>query len=242
MDTVYNKRVSDPVYGSCLLSSLELKVIDTPVFQRLRNIKHLGMAHFVYPSASFSRFSHSIGVLGLAGRMLEVLRAKRCLNEMDQEPQYIIKKYRLAALLHDVGHYPFSHCMEEAARDYFNAKKITPEGEQDHEPDLDPAIQKQALPHEQVGRLIVERDPELSALLAKNQIDPSEVADIFAGEKHLPLASLIRSDLDADRIDYLLRSSLHTGLPYGSIDLDYLISEIDFKGGRFVFRERQLKP
>jgi len=240
MEPEYGNRVSDPVYGSILLSDLELRVIDTPVFQRLRNIKHLGLAHMVYPSAGFSRFSHSIGVCYLTGRMLDVLRAKGCLRSRRRIGQ-LIQKYRLAGLLHDIGHYPFSHCIEEAARDFFTGKLYNGQGRREAQPGQSPEQQNQALPHTEVGRSALENDPQLKKLLTDHGFPPAEVADIFTREKVNPLDDLISSDLDADRIDSLLRSSLHTGLPYGTIDSDYLVSQIDLKNDQICFSGKAVK-
>src|SRR5438046_9773791 len=104
------KRVADPVHGTIGLSELEAAVINTGAFQRLRNVKQLGLAHLVYPGADYSRFSHSVGACHVMGRALEALRAYARVTIEDDD----IQLYRLAALLHDVGHYPLSHELQEA--------------------------------------------------------------------------------------------------------------------------------
>ncbi|MCH7910428.1 MAG: HD domain-containing protein, partial [Candidatus Hydrogenedentes bacterium] len=105
------KSIADPIHGAMGFSQCEVEVINSAVFQRLRNVKHLGFAHYVFPGADFSRFSHSLGVCHLTGRILDAL----CRNGEeipDEENPY----FRLAGLLHDIGHYPFSHACEVAIK------------------------------------------------------------------------------------------------------------------------------
>lgn len=103
------KTVADPVHKCIGLSELEVKIIDTPIFQRLRNIKSLGLVYYVFPGADYSRFSHSLGAMHIMGRIAERLF----------KTQREIQLYRLAALLHDVGHYPFSHALETPMKKRF---------------------------------------------------------------------------------------------------------------------------
>jgi HD superfamily phosphohydrolase len=110
------KRISDPVYGSMGFSEAETDVIGTPNFQRLRNIKHLGLVDYVFPGATYARFSHCLGTCHLTGRILDSL----CKVRPDIEEREV-QIYRMAALLHDVGHYPFSHAMDEAVEDHYKS-------------------------------------------------------------------------------------------------------------------------
>ena len=110
----YKFAVNDPVHGTIELSDLEVEIINTKVFQRLRNIKQLGLANYVFPSADFTRFSHSIGVCHLTGKIFDTLKR----NGADQITDLDIRDYRLAGLLHDIGHYPYSHTMEDAIQEY----------------------------------------------------------------------------------------------------------------------------
>lgn len=219
------KRIADPVHGTLALSEVETRIISSRVFQRLRNVKQLGLAYFVFPGADYSRFAHSLGVCHLTGRILEALN----LNGNAQIDNKEIQLYRVAALLHDIGHYPYSHATEEAIDNYYSASLVKPrsaalenESLLDEELDCLPSF----LGHEDVGQEVVIKDPELSQILCEAGIDPEEVCSIFTRKEPPRFANLISSDLDADRIDYLLRTAHHTGLPYGSVDIDYLLSQM----------------
>jgi uncharacterized protein len=212
------KRIADPVHGTIGVSELELRVMHTQVFQRLRNIKQLGLAHYVYPGADYSRLSHSVGVCHVTGRILEALRRNKANLELPED-QYQL--YRLAALLHDIGHYPYSHAMEEALKIHY-----TKFADIVRQPQGAASTTQKPLNHEKVGKEIITRDPELNGVLTKAGINPDSLQKIFDHGEEGYLANIISSDLDADRIDYLLRTARHTGLPYGSIDLDYILSQL----------------
>lgn len=207
----------DPVHGAMPLTDLERDLVDTPALKRLGRIRHLSLAHLVYPSASFSRLSHSLGTCHVAGRLLTHLQARhpRIIKDRD------VTLYRVAGLLHDVGHYPFSHLLEHAAKKiYVDPLKVERVAHSR-------LIRKRFENHEGVGALVLESDPEISRLLHKAGIDPHEVSGIFRNSlSELPYKNLISSDLDADRLDYLLRTAQATGLPYGHVDIDYLIHEL----------------
>jgi hypothetical protein len=209
-----HKRIADPVHGTIGISDLETKLIDCRAFQRLRNVKQLGLAHLVFPGADYSRLAHSLGVCHVTGRLIAALRVHGLFSGLDAERE--TQKYRLAALCHDLGHYPFSHAMEEAVRDHYAAGYLK-DGDAD---------QDGALGHEEVSELVLSRDAEVRAVVAESGIDAREVAAVFTRRDPPPFANLVSSDLDADRIDYLLRTSRHTGLPYGHVDLDYLVSQM----------------
>src|SRR5713101_5180121 len=120
------KRVADPVHGTIGLSELEAAVINTGAFQRLRNVKQLGLAPLVFPGADYSRFSHCLGACHVTGSILEALRSSGSADSLTDER---IQIYRLSALLHDVGHYPFSHAMEEAVKDYYSSLLLSDKGD-----------------------------------------------------------------------------------------------------------------
>lgn len=231
--TLFNeKRISDPVHGNIGLSKVELRVISTRSFQRLRNVKHLGLVDYVFPGATYARFSHCLGACHLTGRILEALRQNGVKVEEEE-----VQPYRMAALLHDIGHYPFSHVLEGPVKDYYrdhNAEPLAKPKSVDKSGVIDPSIDESGPPpffdHEDLGKEIVTRDPQLTSVLTEAGLDPSWVASMFKGERPYRFTNLISSDLDADRIDYLLRTAHHTGLPYGSVDLDYILSQMRVDG------------
>lgn len=227
----YNFAVNDPVHGTIELSDLEVEIINTKVFQRLRNIKQLGLANYVFPSADFTRFSHSIGVCHLTGKIFDTLKR----NGADQITDQEIRDYRLAGLLHDIGHYPYSHNMEDAIREYYEPKKneyiaslFSEKSETPEKKSVVTAGEKapKYFNHTSVGREILLHDSQIQEIFKKYEIDTELIYSIFTRDNNPKYSSVISSDLDADRIDYLLRSASNTGLPYGSVDINYLVSQL----------------
>lgn len=245
------KRIADPVHGTIGLTTLETRIIDTRVFQRLRNVKHLGLAHLVFPAADFSRFAHSLGVCHVTGRLIDALRDADA--EIDERAE---QKYRLAGLLHDIGHYPLSHALEEPIiahlKDRSAVDNLIEPTEGEEQSTVEQSLGNPNLDHETVGRILLEEDRELREVLQSEGIEPTDVSDVFTRAKTEvpgidygrvdPLVNLISSDMDADRIDFLLRTSRSTGLPYGSVDLDYILSQVVIdKAGRVCLHERALR-
>ena len=230
------RRITDPVHGTVWFSDLEIEVLSTQAFQRLRGVKQLGLAHLVFPGADYSRLSHSIGVNHVTGRILDSLRNNAGLKITDAEYEI----YRLAGLLHDIGHYPFSHTLEGAISEYYRNESqpmlftsaSEPTGNQDTLIPYDENDGKaNSLKHEAVGGLLLGDDEEIKGVLTKYDIDPKSIHGVFTRRLSETgaapnLANLISSDLDADRIDYLSRTAMHTGLPYGLVDTDYLLSQM----------------
>ena len=170
---VVGTTVRDPVHQNIRLDDWTLGVVDHPEFQRLRRIQQLGTAHLVYPGAHHKRFEHSLGAYHLAGRLAEALGLD------DAEARTV----RAAALVHDVGHGPFSHAFEELLV-----------GRRHEESTVD----------------LVRWGP-LGDLLRQGDIDPVAVSELVMGQG--PLANLVSGAVDADRMDYLLRDAHHTGVP-----------------------------
>lgn len=214
------EHILDPVHGPIGISALEKEIIDTKVFQRLRNIKQLGLASLVYPSASFSRFTHSLGVCHVATRILR----NKLHRKMDGTNKYSdteIQLCRLAALLHDIGHFPFSHTMEQALKNYFGVE------EKNGRHQMGGKDGRQLYcDHEAFGSQVLEFDPEIRKILEREEIDPSDISNTFGSRHEGKFRNLISSDLDADRLDYLLRNAYFSGAPYGSVDIDYLIGHL----------------
>lgn len=196
---MFTKYVRDPVHGYIGMTDVEKQVIDTLPLQRLRGIKQLSVTYITYPGADHSRFSHVLGTMHLAGQIAENLRRSISLN--DDEWQMV----RLAGLLHDVGHGPFSHSYEEILVKYRN------------------------LNHEQVGREVLEKS-ELSDVLKSCGFRPSEIIELTFGkpkrEKQY-LRQIIASQVDADKMDFLLRDSYFTGVEYGHIDVNRLVQAME---------------
>lgn len=220
-----SRRIVDVVHKSIPLSPLEYQVVESPSFQRLRAVKQLGLAHYVFPGANYSRFSHSLGVCHITGQMLAAI-AENSGKEIPAKEQQI---YRLAGLLHDIGHYPFSHVTERAAQNYYSSRLVQVKGKGQPELDLphNVAQDERVFKHERLGKEVITHDKAILAALRKAQISPEEISEVFVPHSsNARLKNLISSDLDADRVDYLLRTAHHAGLPYGSIDLNYLVSQM----------------
>lgn len=214
------KIITDPVHGEIGLSALEIELINGGSFQRLRRIKQLGLAPLVYPSANHSRFSHSLGVFHIMGRIFDLLIDAGQVRESDRV------KLRVAALLHDIGHYPYSHVLEYIEREHVRAGWLV----RDSKKQKPAQGSRKASPypsHERLGQLIITTRQDIVNPLRENGIDPEEISSMIAGEHNEPLLNeLIHSSLDADRLDYLVRDSIHTGVPYGRIDIDYLLNNL----------------
>jgi HD superfamily phosphohydrolase len=208
--------VVDPIHGDIHLTDLEWRVVDTGSFQRLRHIKQLGMGHVTYPGATHTRFAHSLGVLGIMGRILEVAPPK--LFTLPRERDDL----RLAALLHDIGHYPYSHLMEDLDR-----LQLTEELVERKAPAERKAVRTPYPSHVELGRLIVTSQGDLIEAIGSAE-RAEKVADLFGrgGAANPQLSKLINSSFDMDRLDYLIRDSRAAGVPYGLADVNYLLNSL----------------
>jgi len=171
-------------------------VLDTPAVQRLRYVRQLGHAFLVYPGATHSRFEHALGAYHLTKSALTALAERR---ELEQVPEEDRLAARLAALLHDIGHYPFSHALEEAGY----------------------------LHHEELGVAKLSRG-ELGEVLGQLG-GPGlalRIGDLIRGRSASPLGGLISGSLDLDKIEYLSRDARMCGVPYGAVDVDRLLSSL----------------
>lgn len=194
----------DPIHGFIRADPLEAALVNSRPLQRLRSIRQLGFAHLVFPGAEHSRFSHALGAMELAGRVYDALAPKSAgllPYAHDARPRRLV---RAAALLHDIGHAPFSHSAEGLF-----------EGGIDHE--------------EMTRRLL--RLPDVEAAFGRHGegIGTAEVAALLkgegAGERRL-LCQIVSGELDVDKMDYLLRDSLYCGVRYGSYDLDRVLDTL----------------
>jgi HD superfamily phosphohydrolase len=194
------REIRDPVHDFILLSSKEADIIGSPIFQRLRGIRQLAFAYLVYPGAHHTRFEHSLGVCHLAGLM-----AKRL--SLNKEKRRIT---RLAALVHDIGHGPFSHVSEQALERYVKRDKIA-----------DRLINNETNIHELLTQDFVMNDADLKRFLGED--DCKTIAQLLAEGYDEPLLkSVISGSLDADKQDYLLRDSHYCGVKYGIFDVEQM--------------------
>lgn len=175
---------------------LAARLIDTAEFQRLRRIRQLGLAFFAYQTAEHSRFTHSLGAFHLAGRILDRLEERHTIDPVDRTAVLA------SALLHDVGHGPFSHVIESVLG--FHHEDFTIEA-------------------------VLSSDTEIgNTLRSFSEELPNDVAAIVRGEfRRFALAQLVSSQLDVDRMDYLLRDTLMTGVKYGIYDLEWVLRSIE---------------
>ena len=218
-DNFRHKIICDPVHGDIGLSELEQRLIDSPSFQRLRHLKQLGLASLVYPNASHSRFAHSLGVFHIMGRIIDLLVQKGQVQPKDKP------KLRLAALLHDIGHYPYSHLMELLDKDIHRPNYLV--GPNRSGSTTEKPRRRYPL-HEKIGQIVITERLDVAGTLTGSGFDPEEIAKIIRGEHNNPVYNqLIHSSLDVDRMDYLVRDSLGTGVPYGHIDINYILNNLD---------------
>ena len=211
------KVIRDAVHGDIFIPNRFLAIIDTPEFQRLRRIKQLSVANMLFPSANHTRFSHSIGTYYIMGKIID--HFDRQFEEMKLKISDEDKDVALvAALLHDIGHGPFSHAFEG----------------------INPNLNKK---HEQWTVDIIKKESNVNKVLKdKFSFDfPDKVADLIEHQRKSKkeivnelkkidlfsvLSSLVSSQLDADRMDYLIRDSLNTGVSFGKIDVYRIISSL----------------
>ena len=220
-------QVRDPVHGFIEYDDWEMEVINHPAFQRLRRIRQLALADFVYPGATHTRFEHELGTMYVATKMYDAivarqrhyLESKRGYDQAGLERDRRV--VRFAALLHDIGHSPFSHSSEN----------LFPVSKEDN----------RRYQHEDYSasiiRTILKDTIEDHPGNANYGITADDVADLITGETdvaRMPQGSvrrllwrpIVTSQLDADRADYLLRDSLHAGVSYGRYDLDRILATV----------------
>jgi HD superfamily phosphohydrolase len=222
--------IRDPIHGSIDITQAERQVIDSRFYQRLRHIKQLGFSDLAFPGATHSRYAHGIGAMSVATRVFDALYRRLDLSSPDRAR--LRQTLRLAVLLHDLGHPPLSHATERILpqRATLGLPSWTGIGEQ--------------ASHEDMTLLLILRS-ELSDIIRRSfgdeGIQPEDVASLVCGQSpegvnpfrvagidHAPLLrQLVSSELDADRMDYLLRDSFYTGVHYGRYDLDWIVQNVE---------------
>ena len=189
--------ITDPIHDFIRLNKTEQQIIDTSVFQRLRRIRQLSGAHLTYPGAQHTRFEHSLGVMHIASMAGIALQSKGITTKDD------ISNLRLAALLHDIGHGPFSHLFEEVLQ------------------------RKNKRSHEQIGKQIILKT-EIGDILSKNGFDKKLIHNLAVGEGKLQFMNeIVSGALSADMMDYLLRDGYFTGAEHAKIDHNRITYSLD---------------
>ncbi len=189
--------VRDPLWNNIRLEPDALELLDSPAVQRLRYVRQLGHAFLVYPGATHTRFEHALGAYHLARRALTLLEESG--HRIDAADAVTL---RFAALLHDIGHYPFSHALEEAG----------------------------LTRHEILAERHLTRG-DLAGTLERRGVGPAKLLALIRGQTREPLAGLIAGSLDVDKLDYLSRDAWMCGVPYGVIDVERLLSSLTLARG-----------
>lgn len=203
-------RIRDPVHGLIVFGDgndnaqnetdeIAWRLLNAPEFQRLRRIRHLGFSDLVYPGATHSRFAHAVGVYHTARLLIEVIR-RRLKNQDFNEARARVAL--LAALLHDIGHGPLSHVFEQAAQATGRKKR-----------------------HEDWSAEIIQGDTKVNSILQESDTAlPTEISAVIKEEEPKDIyATVVSSQFDADRLDYLQRDRLMTGVEFAHLDLNWLL-------------------
>lgn len=190
-------RIRDPIHGGISISETEKRLVDTDVMQRLRRVRQVSLSSLVFPGATHTRFSHSLGVMYLTGELADSL------GMSDREYRTV----RIAGLLHDIGHGPFSHTSGEVAQSF--------------------------------GRTHEERSCELIreelADIIPDDIDIGQIEDYIHGEAEV---NVVAGEIDADRMDYLLRDATFTGVDHGEIEYETIVEFAELAGGELAFNRQ----
>ena len=219
-------KVRDPIYGFVKLDSQEMEIINSVYFQRLRRIKQLSLTDMVYPGATHTRFEHSLGVVQMATDIFDNIVSQnknlKMLGLEREDTRRTRKIIRLAALLHDIGHAPFSHAGEEAMpllpeiHYRYKAGETKRYEHEDYSIQAIKLVFKDYIENHRFGEALGIKVEDITGLLGDTSVSPKRTAMIWGG--------LISGQLDADRADYLLRDSHHLGVNYGSYDRNRLIN------------------
>jgi len=207
MPKTYWGEIKDPVHGYVYITETEKDIIDSYPVQRLRRVRQLAGAEYVYPGANHTRFEHSVGVMYLAGEVVENPNISKIVNGED------VEAVRIAGLLHDVGHGPFSHVFE-----HLLTKKLNKT-------------------HEDITMWLI-KNSELKDLLGKLGYKAEYIAELAAGSVYQSgktfLNQIIRSSIDVDKLDFVVRDTYHTGAEYGFVDVFRLIHSFDVLDGNLA--------
>jgi HD superfamily phosphohydrolase len=225
--------VRDPLHGAIVLVDAEVAVVDHPFVQRLRGIKQMGFSELPFPGAVHTRYAHSLGAMDLAGRAFDNVFRKDPFEDAAARRRFR-DVVRIAALCHDLGHAPFSHCTEFAMPPLrsLGIGAYAPAAVADrldhtasHEDYTVGVLTKSSLSGT-IARNFPFTGAHVAALVSR-EVDPADDFFVLRGRNYRRvLSQLISSELDIDRLDYLVRDSYFSGARYGEIDLNWLISNL----------------
>jgi len=219
--------IRDPVHGSIPIHDAEIEILEHPFFQRLRNIKQLGFSEYVFPGATHTRYLHSIGVMNVSTLVFNSLFK----DQNSKDIQRLKESLRLGCLLHDIGHAPLSHSTE-SVMPMVSALKL---------PKQFQGTERQASHEDYTIKSITDSSftQSFKGVTKEFGIDPKAIAELVIGETADPsyftvnginyfplLHQLVSSEMDCDRMDYLLRDSYFCGVSYGKFDLDWIIDNL----------------
>lgn len=223
--------IRDPVHGSIKILKEEIEIIEAPFFQRLKNIKQLGFTENIFPGATHTRYLHSIGVMDVASKVFnQIFKGHKNSADLARLKESV----RLACLLHDIGHAPLSHTTE------FVMPLVS---KLDLSENFRPETDRQATHEDYTIKSIIDSSftKSFSALTRKFGVQPNQVAELIIGKTNssdyfeldginfFPLLhQLVSSEMDCDRMDYLLRDSYFCGVSYGKFDLDWIIDNLSY--------------
>ena len=215
-----NRIIFDPIYGFIQLTPVENEIVHSAYYQRLRWIKQLGFSCYIFPGAEHSRFGHSIGALHNCDAILQSCGIGVSIEELSEyggenQKRTYHQNLRLAALMHDLGTFPFSHTTEMSYINFSETKKLGADGKILSDD------------HENLGSFIIKNtdfEGGITHILKKYGLDPKVISNLVKGVDPSILANqILHSEIDCDRMDYLLRDAHYTGLKYGAYDRDYLL-------------------
>jgi len=213
------KVVRDPLHGDISITGCVADLLETPEVQRLYNIKQLGFAHLVFPGAHHTRFEHSLGASSIAARMSETL------GLTDEERNLCT----CAALLHDIGHGPFSHTLESILLEEFGVDHV----------DLTEKliVGEYEIVDTKERRFI--HAPRVHQILERYHLDDKELVRMIRGKtKKAYRGQLLNSTIDVDQVDYLIRDAYYTGVAYGMIDVQRILQTLMIHQGNLMIQRK----
>ena len=215
-----HKIIRDSIHGDIKLEGLFLDLLETPEIQRLYNIKQLGLAHLVFPGAHHTRLEHSLGTYHMASQAVEQLN-------LDNHERQMVS---CAALLHDIGHGPFSHTLESILRNLLDV---------DHVDLTEKLIFGKYEIFDAIEKEII-KSPSVDEILDNHSIDKKKITEIIRGKTHDKpyLSQLLNSAIDVDQLDYLIRDAYYTGVAYGMIDVERFLQTLTINENNLMIKRK----